>query len=79
MSSLCNFLRFCDLFRFSISVNQWLYNFDRLMKGGSFTELATAANYAEILGLLTILEWSTWLAEHISEYGEVNDNNVQEL
>ena len=47
------------------------------MKGGSFTELATAANYAEILGLLTILEWSTWLAEHISEYGEVNDNNVQ--
>ena len=47
------------------------------MRGGSFTELATAANYAEILGLLTILEWFTWLAEHISEYGEANDNSVQ--
>lgn len=56
MSSLCKFLRFCDLFRFSISVNQWLYNFDRLIKGGCFTDLATAANYAEILNLLTTLE-----------------------
>lgn len=56
MSSLCKFLRFCDLFRFSISVNQWLYNFDRLIKGGCFMDLATAANYAEILNLLTPLE-----------------------
>ena len=56
MSSLFTILHFCDLFRFTLGVNQWLANSDRLMRRDSFMELATAANYAEILGLLTILE-----------------------
>ena len=63
MSSLCKVFRFCDLFRFSNSVNQWLDNFDRLIN-----EVCTARHG---------LNGSHCCQNASAKYGEANDNSVQ--